>query len=82
MHKRKKIFILDTNVILHDSSCIYNFDEHWSLNAGVSWVPLSSTATFSSNVPSLGPYAGGTYTTTGKLNITPFDFTLKIGYRF
>lgn len=28
MHKRKKIFILDTNVILHDSSCIYNFDEH------------------------------------------------------
>jgi PhoH-like ATPase len=24
----KKIFILDTNVILHDSSCIYNFEEH------------------------------------------------------
>ncbi len=24
----KKIFILDTNVILHDSSCIYNFAEH------------------------------------------------------
>jgi PhoH-like ATPase len=23
-----KKFILDTNVILHDSSCIYNFDEH------------------------------------------------------
>ena len=23
-----KIFILDTNVILHDSSCIYNFAEH------------------------------------------------------
>lgn len=61
---------------------IYNFDEHWSLNAGVSWVPLSSTASFNSNVPSFGPYAGGTYTTTGKLNINPFDFTLKIGYRF
>jgi PhoH-like ATPase len=28
MTKNKKIFILDTNVILHDSSCIYNFDEH------------------------------------------------------
>lgn len=27
MHK-KKLFILDTNVILHDSSCIYNFEEH------------------------------------------------------
>ena len=61
---------------------IYNFNDHWSLNAGVSWVPLSSTATFSSNVPSFGPYAGGTYTTSGKLNINPFDITLKIGYRF
>ncbi len=26
--KRKKTFVLDTNVILHDSSCIYQFDEH------------------------------------------------------
>lgn len=26
--KPKKIFVLDTNVILHDSSCIYNFQEH------------------------------------------------------
>ena len=24
----KKVFILDTNVILHDSSCIYHFNEH------------------------------------------------------
>ncbi|MBI4793392.1 MAG: PhoH family protein [Deltaproteobacteria bacterium] len=28
MPKRKKIFVLDTNVILHDSSCIYQFQEH------------------------------------------------------
>jgi PhoH-like ATPase len=26
--KKKKIFILDTNVILHDSSCIHQFEEH------------------------------------------------------
>jgi PhoH-like ATPase len=26
--KKKKIFVLDTNVILHDSSCIYQFEEH------------------------------------------------------
>ena len=26
--KRKKIFVLDTNVILHDSSCMYHFEEH------------------------------------------------------
>ena len=24
----QKVFILDTNVILHDSSCLYHFDEH------------------------------------------------------
>lgn len=28
MTSQKKIFLLDTNVILHDSSCIYNFGEH------------------------------------------------------
>jgi len=28
MPKSKKIFILDTNVILHDSTCIHHFDEH------------------------------------------------------
>jgi PhoH-like ATPase len=26
--QKKKIFVLDTNVILHDSSCIYQFEEH------------------------------------------------------
>ncbi len=28
MPKKSKIFVLDTNVILHDSSCIDHFDEH------------------------------------------------------
>jgi len=28
MAKKKKIFVLDTNVILHDSSCIHQFEEH------------------------------------------------------
>lgn len=28
MTSHKKVFILDTNVILHDSSCLYNFQEH------------------------------------------------------
>lgn len=26
--KKKKTFVLDTNVMLHDSSCIYHFEEH------------------------------------------------------
>lgn len=28
MKSKKKIFVLDTNVILHDSSCIYHFEEN------------------------------------------------------
>ena len=28
MARRKKIYVLDTNVILHDSSCIRHFEEH------------------------------------------------------
>jgi PhoH-like ATPase len=28
MPREKKLFILDTNVILHDSSCMYQFDQH------------------------------------------------------
>lgn len=28
MTSQNKVFILDTNVILHDSSCLYNFQEH------------------------------------------------------
>ena len=28
MAEIKKIFIIDTNVILHDSTCIHHFDEH------------------------------------------------------
>jgi PhoH-like ATPase len=27
-YRQTKLFVLDTNVILHDSSCIYQFDEH------------------------------------------------------
>ena len=26
--KNNKVFVLDTNVILHDSTCLYHFDEH------------------------------------------------------
>ena len=26
--KQKKLFVLDTNVILHDPSCIYHFTHH------------------------------------------------------
>ena len=28
MMNQKKIFVLDTNVLLHDYKCIYQFEEH------------------------------------------------------
>ena len=28
LRKKKKVFVLDTNVILHDSSCMYHFEEN------------------------------------------------------
>src|SRR3989304_7380567 len=28
MAKKKKVFVLDTNVLLHDYKCIYNFQEN------------------------------------------------------
>lgn len=28
VRSKKKLFVIDTNVILHDSSCIYQFEEH------------------------------------------------------
>lgn len=50
----KKKFVLDTNVILHDSDCIYNFDEH---DIYLSIVVLEELDTFKSNKDTLGFHA-------------------------
>lgn len=50
----KKKFVLDTNVILHDSECIYNFDEH---DIYLSIVVLEELDTFKSNKDTLGFHA-------------------------
>jgi outer membrane protein len=51
---------------------IYTLNDHWSLNFGVSYVPMSSNVTF----------VGTGTTTTGKLTINPTDVTFKVGYKF
>ena len=28
VNKKTKLFVLDTNVLLHDPSCLYRFEEH------------------------------------------------------
>jgi len=55
---------------------IYSLDEHWSINIGLSYVPLTGTVTLYGN-PGLGAN-----TATAKLNIDPTDLTVKIGYKF
>jgi outer membrane protein len=55
---------------------IYTLNDHWSLNFGVSYVPMSSNVSFS------GAGLGTGTTTTGKLTINPTDVTFKVGYKF
>ena len=55
-----------------NAGAIYNLNDRWSLNFGISYVPLSTDVTF----------VGSGVTTTGKLTINPTDVTFKIGYKF
>jgi outer membrane protein len=51
---------------------IYNFDERWSVNASVSYIPLKTTATF----------VGSGTTTSGRLTLNPIDYVVRVGYKF
>ncbi len=51
---------------------IYSLTDRWSLNFGISYVPMTTNVTF----------VGSGTTTTGKLTINPTDVTLKLGYKF
>ena len=55
---------------------IYNLNDRWSLNFGISYVPMATNVTF------VGSGLGAGTTTTGKLTINPTDVTVKLGYKF
>jgi outer membrane protein len=55
---------------------IYSFTDRWSLNFGISYVPMTSNVSFTGSGPGTGT------TTTGKLTINPTDVTVKLGYKF
>jgi outer membrane protein len=59
-----------------NAGAIYTLNDRWSLNFGVSYVPMSSNVSFSGSGPGTGT------TTSGRLTINPTDFTFKIGYKF
>jgi outer membrane protein len=55
-----------------NAGLIYNFNERWSVNASVSYIPLKTTATF----------VGTGTTTTGRLTLNPIDYVVRVGYKF
>jgi len=65
---------------VYNAGVIYNFDEKWSLNASVSYIPLKTNAVF------VGPGASaallGNVTTTTTLKINPTDYIIRLGYKF
>ena len=60
---------------VYNAGLIYNIDAHWSLNAGISYVPLSTNVT-------LNGAPAGPNTATATLTINPTDYTFKVGYKF
>lgn len=62
---------------IYNAGVIYNFNEKWSLNASVSYIPLKSDVVF------VGPGVGaGSVTTTAKLTMNPTDYIVRLGYKF
>ena len=55
-----------------NAGVVYNFDEKWSLNSSISYVPLKTNVTF----------VGSSTVTTGVLTVNPWDLVIRIGYKF
>jgi outer membrane protein len=67
---------------IYNAGVIYNFDEKWSLNASVSYIPLKTDVTLvGPGLSSLNP-AFGNVTTTTKLTMNPTDYIIRLGYKF
>jgi len=60
---------------------IYNIDEKWSINGSFSYVPLKTDVTFVGSVP-VAPGVAVPITTTGTLTLNPWDFVIRVGYKF
>lgn len=61
---------------VYNLGTIYNINERWSINASVSYIPVTTTATFASAAPVPG------YTTTSTLKFDTVDYVLRVGYKF
>lgn len=61
---------------VYNAGFIYNLNDRWSINASVSYIPLRTDVTLT------GTGAGAGLTTTGRLEINPTDYIVRIGYKF
>lgn len=61
---------------IYNGGVIYNINDRWSVNASVSYIPVSTKATFVSSA------ATGGATTTGTLKLDSIDYVLRVGYKF
>ena len=62
---------------VYNAGVIYNIDDRWSINGSVTYIPITTTATFS------GPGVGaGAAVTTGDLKLNTTDYVIRLGYRF
>ncbi|MCM0044038.1 MAG: outer membrane beta-barrel protein [Burkholderiaceae bacterium] len=61
---------------VYNAGFIYHLDDRWSINASVSYLPLRTDVTLT------GTGAGAGLTTTGRLDINPTDYIIRIGYKF
>jgi outer membrane protein len=57
---------------VYNAGVVYNIDEKWSVSGSVSYIPVTTTATF----------VGSTGTTTGDIKLNTTDYVVKMGYRF
>jgi outer membrane protein len=60
---------------VYNVGMIYNINDKWSVNGSISYVPLQTDVTFVGNL-------GVPITTTGTLTLNPWDFVLRVGYKF
>jgi len=64
---------------VYNAGLIYNINDKWSVNASVSYIPLTSAVTFQGVAP---VYGGVPITTTTKLTMNPTDYVIRLGYKF
>ena len=59
-------------VPVYNAGMVYNIDDKWSVNGSVSYIPVTTTATF----------VGAAGTTTGDVKLNTTDYVIRLGYKF